>query len=128
MTVISWYRTEEFHLVKLAPRCISHNSVGIGTCDGVEHYVQTGVTIDNDVLRLNFGHLAKKSLSFRNTVNHTIVSAVYSCLTFQICIARKYFHHFHGKVKLIWCRFTTGHIQCQTLRFDLIKLTVEFFL
>ena len=52
MTVVSWYRTEEFHLVKLAPWCISHYSVGIGTCNGIEHYVQTGVTIDDDVLWL----------------------------------------------------------------------------
>jgi len=52
MTVVSWYRTEEFHLVKLAPWCISHYSVGIGTCNGIEHYIQTGVTIDDDVLWL----------------------------------------------------------------------------
>ena len=128
MTVISRYRTEEFHFIKFTPRCISHNSVRIGTCNGIEHYVQAGVTINDDVLRLYLRHLAEKSLGFRDSVDDTIVTAVHTGLTFQICIARKYFHHFHGKIKLIRCRFTTGHIQCQTFGFDLGELTVEFFL
>ena len=102
--------------------------MGIGTCDSIEHYVQAGVTIDDDVLRLYLRHLTKKSLSFRDSIDNAIVTAVHAGLTFQVCIARKYFHHFHGKIKLIRCRFTTGHVQCQAFCLDLIELTVEFFL
>ena len=40
VTVITWYRTEEFHLVKLAPWSISHYTLSHGTCDTVEHNVQ----------------------------------------------------------------------------------------
>ena len=128
VTVISRYRTEEFYLIKLAPWCIPHNSMGIGTCNGIEHYIQTGVTINNDILRLHLRHLTEKSLGFRNSIDNAIVTAVHAGLAFQVCIARKYFHHFHGKIKLIRCRFTTGHVQCQTFCLDLIELTVEFFL
>ena len=40
MTIISWYRTEEFHFVKLAPRSISHYTLSHGTCNTVEHNIQ----------------------------------------------------------------------------------------
>ena len=40
VTVITRYRTEEFHLVKLAPWSISHYTLSHGTCNTVEHNVQ----------------------------------------------------------------------------------------
>ena len=57
MSVISRYRTQEFNLVKLAPRGISHNAMSHRTGDGVVHYVQAGVSIDNDIVSRNLDHI-----------------------------------------------------------------------
>ena len=84
MTVVSWYRTEEFYFVKFTPWCISHYAVSHGTCDAVEHYVKAGVSVDDDVVRIYFGHFAKETFCFRNTVDHTVVTAVYTCFTFEV--------------------------------------------
>jgi len=57
MSVISRYRAQEFNLVKLAPRGISHNAMSHRTGDGVVHYVQAGVSIDNDIVSRNLDHI-----------------------------------------------------------------------
>ena len=125
MTVISGNRTEEFHLIQLTPGRIPHNAVCHGAGNCIEHYVQTGVAEDNDVVRIHFGDRPQKSFGFRNTVRHAVVPAIHSCLTFQIGISLQDVHHFHGDIQLIHARFPSGHIQGQTLGLNVRKLLIQ---
>ena len=84
MTVIYWYRTEEFYFVKFAPWGVSHYAVSHGTCDAVEHYVKAGVSVDDDVVRVYFGHFSEKAFCFRDSVDDSVVTAVYACFSFEI--------------------------------------------
>ena len=52
MTVISWYRTEEFYFIKFTPWSVSHYAVSHGTCDAVEHDIQVWVSVDDEVVRI----------------------------------------------------------------------------
>ena len=51
MTVITRYRTEEFYLVQLAPGSASAHAMSHGTGYGIVHYVQTGVSVNDDIVR-----------------------------------------------------------------------------
>ena len=78
MSVISRYRAQEFNLVKLAPRGISHNAMSHRTGDGVVHYVQAGVTKDDNIVLRYFHHIRKKLFCFFDSIDHSIVTAIYS--------------------------------------------------
>ena len=82
MTVVSWHRAEEFYLIQLAPRRASHYSVCHGACNGVKHDVQTGVSIDDNLIGGNLRHICKKLLRLRDTIQNAVISAVYACFTF----------------------------------------------
>ena len=127
MTIISWYRTEEFHLVKLAPRSVSHYALSHGTCNTVEHNIQAWVSVNDNVFRIYLWHLSKKTFCFRNTVDYTIVTAINSCFAFQVRIALQNIHHFHGKIKLCITWFSSWHVKRKSLCFDLFKLFVQLF-
>ena len=127
MSVIPRHRTKEFHFIKLTPGSISHNPVSHGTGNGIKHDIQAGVSINNNMFWIHLGNFSKKTFCFRNTVDHTVVTAVHSCLTFQLRAICKNLHHSHGKIKLICSGFTTGHIQGKSLCLNVCILLIQFF-
>ena len=52
MAVITWYRTEEFYPVKLSPGSMSHNAMRHTARNGIKHDIQTGISINNNVIRI----------------------------------------------------------------------------
>ena len=76
MTVIARCRTKEFHLVKLAPWCMSKKAEHISSRYGIIHHIQTGVTKNHNVIRIHFSNRGQQSLCFRNTIQYTIITAV----------------------------------------------------
>ena len=123
--VISRNRTQEFHLVKLTPRCDSHHPMGHSAGDGVIHHVKTGVPEDDYIVLGNFHHIRQQALRLPDTVKTTVISAVHAVLTRQYSAAVKHIHHSHGQIKLVGSRFSSGHIQLQALRLNFGKLSLK---
>ena len=111
MTVISRYRTKEFHLVQLCPGGISHNTVGHGTGYCIKHNIQAGISIYNDIFFRYTGHICHQAANLRNTCETTVVSAVHSGLSIQIAFAVDHIQHAHRQIQLCSGRFSSGHIQ-----------------
>ena len=78
MSVISRYRAKEFYLVKLCPRGASHDTMCHRSCNSIIHYVQAGVTKDDNIVLRYFHHIRKKLFCFFDSIDHSIVTAIYS--------------------------------------------------
>ena len=128
MTVIARCRTKEFHLVKLAPWCMSKKAEHISSRYCIIHHIQTGVTKNHNVIRIHFSNRGQQSLCFRNTIQYTIISAVCAIFTFQIRLTVKNIHHSHGKIQLCDRRLASGHIQLQPFLLVSLKFLIKFFL
>ena len=105
-----------------------HNTVGEGMAHYIEHYIQAGVAVDNDIICRHFDQFSQQMLCFRDAIHNTIVTAINSCLTLQICKAVQYIHHTHGKIQLRCARFTAGHIQFQSFTLELLILSLQLTL
>ena len=80
MTVISWYRTEEFYFVKFAPWGVSHYAVSHGTCDAVDKLIMAigDVTLDSkDAIKKAQKAYDKLNSNAKSKVKnyHTLVKA-----------------------------------------------------
>ena len=60
MSVVSRNRTEEFYFIKFAPWCTAHHAMCHGTCNGIIHNIQAGITKDNNIVFWYFHHISKK--------------------------------------------------------------------
>ena len=111
MTIISRHGAKEFYLVQFTPGGIAANAMGHRASHRVEHNVQTGVAIDDDLIRFHLAHSAKQTFRLRNTIQYAVVTTVYTGLTPQIRTCVKHVHHLHRDIKLIHRRLSSGHIQ-----------------
>ena len=78
MSVISRYRAEELDLIQLAPRSRTIDTVCHRTGNCIIHDIQTGVTIYDDVLLLDFHHVCHKLATLSDTIQISIVSCIIS--------------------------------------------------
>ena len=76
MPVITGYRTEKLHNGKLAPGRTAADAVRHGTRYRIIHDVQTGISVNDNLVGRNLDQIRQKLLGFLNTVDHAIVSAV----------------------------------------------------
>ena len=84
-----------------------------GTGNGVEHHVQAGVAVDDDLIGANLHHVGHQLLALLNAVQNAVVPAVGAVLADQVALAVEHIHHAHGQVQLLLPRLAPGHIQRQ---------------
>ena len=101
MPVVSGHDAEEFHLVQLAPGRVTHDAVSVGAGDGVVHDIQTGVSVEDDVVRLHFHHIRHQVQRLRNAGEHAVVAAVGAVLAAQLCLAVQNVQQSHREIQLL---------------------------
>ena len=125
VTVITGNRAEELHLRELAPGSVAHDAVCPCTADRVKHDIQRRVSVDDDILRIVFHHIAKQLPCFTDAAEGTVVPAVCSVFTGQVVRGTQDIHHTHGKIELILTRFAAAHIQMDTECLDFVVLLLQ---
>ena len=115
MSVIARHRTEEFYLVQLRPGSMPAHTHGHSSGHRIEHHVQTGISVNQNVFLRHLGHIRQKPSRFRDSIHYTVIPAVHSRLALHICLAVQHIHHSIRKIKLRLGRLSSGHIQLQSL-------------
>ena len=86
MPVISRHRAEEFHFIQPAPRRAAHDPVSHGPGNRIIHDVQTGVSVDDDLIRMDLHHVCQQLLGLADAIQNTVVAAVCSVVTGQVVV------------------------------------------
>ncbi len=125
MPVIARHGTQEFHFRQTAPGGVAHHAVSPHPADGIEHHVQGGIAVDDDVLGVVFHHVAQQLPRFLNAGELAVVPAVGAVLTGEIAGGIQHVHHAHGKIQLFLARLAPAHVQMHAQRLHPLVLGLE---
>ena len=126
MTVIARHRTQKLHPIQFAPGCMSHNTMSHRAGNRIIHHIQAGITVNNNLICRDLAHSSQKLLGLLDSIQHTIITAVYTLTAFQIHTAIKNIQHTHGQIQLFGTGFSSGHIQLQPLILIMFILGLKF--
>ena len=127
MAVIAGHWAEEFHLGLFAPGSVAHDAMGPDAGNGIEHDVQGGVSVDDDILGIILHHVAQQFARFLDAGQLAVVPAVSAVFAGQIGGRIQNVHHVHGKIQLIDAGDSPAHVQLHVHGLNLFVFLFQGF-